>query len=81
MIQFADLFHLALPFLVVVQPTFYLFSLLGPDAELPVLPSWIRYRQNPHLMSFTRLTPDAAFAVKDRAFEQRTAQHLFGRGQ
>ena len=69
MIQLADLFHLALPFLIVVQPSFDQFPLLGPDAELPVLPSWIRYRQNPHLMSFPRLTPGAAFAMKDRAFE------------
>src|SRR5688572_30184966 len=81
MVEFADLLHFALPFLVVVQPTLNHLSLFGPNTELPVLSARIGYRQNPDPVPFTRLTPSTAFPVKDCPLDQRSPQDFFRGGQ
>src|ERR1700740_2133163 len=81
MIEFTDLFHLALPFLIVVQPALHHLPLLGSDAELLVPTSRISDGENRDLMTFAPLTTGAALAVKDGALDQRTAQNFFGQRQ
>jgi len=78
MIEFTDLFHLALPFLIVVQPALHHLPLLRPDTELPVPASRISNGENPDLVTFALLTACATLAVENGALDQGTAQELFG---
>jgi hypothetical protein len=73
MVKFADLFYLALPFLVVVEPALHHLSLFGADTELPVTATRIGDRQNPDFVAFAPLTARAAFAVEHGTFQQGTA--------
>ena len=81
MIEFADLLHFALPFLIVVQPALYHIALFGTDAELAVAATRIGNRENPYLMTFALLAARAAPLVEDGPLHQRPAQHLFRSGQ
>ena len=76
MIEFADLFHFALPFLIVVEPALHHLALLGPDAELPVTASGISDSQNPDYVTLAGFTARTTLAVEDGAFEQGPAQDL-----
>src|SRR5258706_8278232 len=67
-IELADLFHPALPFLIVGQPAFHHLPLLRPDAELPVTASRISHRQNQNLVPLSGFAARTTLAVKDRAF-------------
>jgi len=70
MIQFADLFHLALPFVIVIQPTLDRLALLGANTELAIAPSRVGHGQDPDLVALSCLTARATLAMKDGALEQ-----------
>src|ERR1700693_3313521 len=75
-IELADLFHSALPFLIVGQPEFHHPPLLRPDAELPVAATRVRYCENPNLVSLSGFAACATLAVKNRTFQQRSPQYF-----
>src|SRR6266478_2918541 len=81
MIEFTDLFHPALPFLIVIQPALNHLALFRVDTELPVTTARIAHRQNPHLVPFTRFTTRTTFLVKDGTFQQRSPEDLLRRRQ
>src|SRR5580658_5985744 len=81
MIEFTDLLHLLLPFLIVIEPALHHLALLRPDTELPVPASRISDRQNPHPVSFAGFATRTTLLVEDRAFQQRPAQDLLGTWQ
>src|ERR1700722_4971854 len=80
MVEFTDLFHLALPFPIVVQPVLHHLSLLGPDTELLVATSRISDGEHVHLVSFALFTARTALAMEDGALDQGTPQDFLRHG-
>ena len=71
-IEFADLFHFALPFLVVVQPLLHHHPLFWPNTELAIAAARIGYGQYQGPMPFSRRTTRAAFTRKHGSLDQRS---------
>ena len=80
-IEFADLFHLAFPFLIILEPALHQRPLFGTKAELAVSTARIGDGQHQDPVAFATLATRATFLVVDRSFQQRTPQHLIGSGQ
>jgi hypothetical protein len=82
MIEFADRLDRLLQLLIIGQPAAHLRNMLGAQAELPRLSTWVAHSENREGVTFAARAFCAALAmVADGSLEQRAAQDLAGHRQ
>ena|ERR1700691_2719111 len=78
-IEFANALQSVLQLVIVRQPPFNPYLLVGPKADLLVAATGVVDRKNPRRMTAALGAGSATFLMPDRALEQGTTQNLGGR--